>query len=256
MGNKRLDCAIKAIKTAGDYLKEQFLKRHDVLFKKDKTILLNEDLKTEEILITSISRHFPSDSFFTEEQDTKIVSDYIWVIDPLCGSYSYLRGVETWSLSIALVSDNSYVIGVVYQPLLNNLFFSQKGKGAHMNGKKIQTSDVKKISNAFVSIEHGVFKSDKIGVAGLIEDIKRLRVGHGSGAELSYVAAGFLDAVIKTDQTLEHFAGGSAILEEAGGRFVDFTGSRVAVHFNKNKKIDYIACNQYLVNKLLSYVYD
>ena len=71
--------------------------------------------------------------------------------------------------------------------------------------------------DAFISIEHGVFNNKKFRLEKLIADMKRLRVGHGSGGELSYVVAGFLDAVVKTDQVLMHFAGGRAIVEEAGG---------------------------------------
>ena len=89
----------------------------------------------------------------------------------------------------------------------------------------------------------------------IIADMKRLRVGHGSGGELSYVAAGFLDAVIKTDQALMHFAGGRAVLEGAGGIFVDFTGHPAPTYFDKNKSINYIACsNITFANEILSYL--
>lgn len=121
----RLQVITKAIIEAGDYLKNNFHKRHQVSWKKDETVLLGEDMKAEEILMKGIRNFFPSDSFLTEEQDTTITSDDIWVFDPLCGSYSYLRGVETWSLSAALIHDDQYKIGVVYQPLLNNLFTSE-----------------------------------------------------------------------------------------------------------------------------------
>lgn len=252
---QRLEIAIKAVTRAGNYLKEEFHKRHQVSFKADHSVLLGEDLKSEEILMSEIGKVFPGDSFLTEERETEIKSDKIWVFDPICGSYSYLRGVETWSLSAGLVIENQYLIGVVYQPLLGNLFFSQKGKGAFMNNQPIQPSKISKISEAFVAVESDVFKTDKVDLRKLGKDVYRLRVGHGSGGELSYVACGFLDGLIKTNQALMHFAGGRAILEEAGGVFLDFSGQPVPTFLDRNKTTDYLACNKYLASELLKYVF-
>src|SRR3989338_11697448 len=111
--DERLQVGIKAVTTAGDYLRGQFPKKHRVSLKKDKTVLLDEDLKSEEILLSTISKALPQDSFLTEERDTTITTDNIWVFDPLCESYSYLRGVETWSISVAFISENKYQVGIV-----------------------------------------------------------------------------------------------------------------------------------------------
>ena len=252
---ERLKVGIAAVTKAGEYLREQFLKEHQVSLKKDKTVLLGEDLKSEEMLLSTLHKAFPNDSFLTEERDTSITTDSIWVFDPLCGSYSYLRGVETWSLSAAFIAENKYKIGIVYQPYSKNLYFSQQGKGAFMNKQKITSSRVTKVEDAFISIEHGVFNNEKVPLKRLIADMKRLRVGHGSGGELSYVAAGFLDAVIKTDQALMHFAGGRAIMEEAGGVFVDFIGNPAPTFIDKNKTINYIAASNIdLAKEIIGYI--
>lgn len=250
--DKRVEVGLEAIKQAGNYLRSQFLKKHRVSNKKDLTVQLHEDLKSEEILLSLISKAFPKDSFFTEERDMKLNEDSVWIIDPLCGSYSYLRGVETWSISLAYYSDNRLQFGVVYQPYLVNVFYGVMGWGAFMNGQPIQPSKIKDIKNAFISIEHGVFNNRGVNLEKLISEMKRLRVGHGSGGELSYVASGFLDAVIKTDQTLMHFAGGRAIIEAAGGVFNDFSNNEAPIIFDKNKKINYIAAsNKHLVSEIL-----
>ncbi|MFC1647112.1 inositol monophosphatase family protein [Patescibacteria group bacterium] len=251
--DKRLIVAKKVILKAGDYLNNRFYKKHSQLRKKDNTTLLEEDLKSEEILMGGIHKYFPSDSFFSEETETEIKSDFVWVIDPLCGTYSYLRGVETWSLSVALVENNEYLLGVVYQPVLGNLFYAQIGSGAYKNNEQIHVSKVKNLSESFISFEHAVFGSGKINTQRLISDIKRIRVGHGTGSELSYVAAGHLDAVIKTDQELMHFAGGRVILEAAGGAFINFQGNNVRTFLDRNKKVNYIATNKHLQRKLLEY---
>lgn len=255
--DKRLAVGIEAVTKAGDYLRGQFLKKHRVSLKSDQTVLLGEDLRSEEILLSTISKAFPQDSFLTEERDTTISTNNIWVFDPLCGSYSYLRGVETWSISAAFISENKYEIGVVYQPYTQNLYSAKFGKGALMNKQKIKPSKTASVKNAFISIEHGVFNNQTVKLKRLLQDMKRLRVGHGSGGELSYVAAGFLDAVIKTDQTLMHFAGGRAVLEASGGVFVDFSGNPAPTFIDKNKSTHYIACaNITLAMEIISYLYE
>src|SRR4030043_1370811 len=116
--DRRIETAKLAVMSAGKYLIDRFHKRHDTSTKEDNTVLLNEDIESENIIMDTIFKKFPSESFFTEESETKIESEYVWVIDPLCGSYSYLRGVETWSISLALISNDVYLLGAVYQPLL------------------------------------------------------------------------------------------------------------------------------------------
>lgn len=249
----RLSIGAHAVLEAGKYLKNRFHTRHDVSWKEDKTVLLGEDLKSDEMLREAIHAALPSDSFFTEESSVETVGNNIWIIDPLCGSLSYLRGIETWSISVAYVENGQYQLGVVYVPLLDYLFTSEKGNGAYLNKKRIEPSKTSSLADAFVSVEHGVFTSGKYDIMKLIPSIKRIRVGHGSGGELGYVAAGYLDALIKTDQTIEHFSGGRAILEEAGGLFMDFSGEPAPIILNKESKIDYIACTPALKNSLLAF---
>ncbi len=252
--SQRLKTAVEAVQQASHYLVSQFHQRHQVSLKEDQTVLLGEDLESEEILMSVIAEAFPSDSFFTEERETEISSDMVWVFDPICGSYSYLRGVDTWSVSVALVANGEYLLGVVAQPLLGNIYHCEQGQGVFKNNQPVFHSKINAMKDAYMSVEHGVFKSSKYNLVQLIKDIKRIRVGHGSGGELAYVASGALDAVIKTDQTLMHFAGGRALVEEAGSMFIDFDGQKVPTYFDKNKKVDYIACTPELSQNLLSYV--
>lgn len=252
--DQRLKVGLEAIKESGDFLNTCFYNKHNYSIKKDSTVLIDEDIKSENIIINRIKKNFPQDTFISEEKITEFNKNSVWIIDPLCGSYSYLRGVETWSVSIAYLSKNRLIFGIVNQPYLNNIFYGYIGKGAFLNDKPVKPSNTHDVGKAFVSIEHGVFNDDRVNLKSLIKTIKRLRVGHGSGGELSYVASGYLDAVIKTKQTLMHFAGGQAIIEAAGGVFLNFKGENAPICFDRNKKIDYIACsNIVLAKKILKY---
>jgi myo-inositol-1(or 4)-monophosphatase len=254
ISDKRLDIAKIAIEKAGTYLMDNFLKSHILKIKSDNTSQLKEDIRSENIIIDLIHKSFPNDSFLAEEREQTINSDYVWVIDPLCGTLSYYRGIETWSISIALIFNHQYKYGLVYQPILNNLTIGIVGEGAFCNGRNLELSTTNQLQKSFVSVEHNVLIDGKVDILRLARDIKRLRIGHGSGNELAYIAGGQLDALIKTSQSPEHYSGGRVILESVGGVFVDFQGHKIPVILDKNVKIDYIATNKYLLDKLLLYI--
>jgi myo-inositol-1(or 4)-monophosphatase len=228
--SKELLVAVDAVNQAGEVLLDRFNRLHEFKLKEDNTEQLPEDIMSEKILVNSISGNFPKDIILTEESNPDIKeSSRVWIFDPICGSYSYLRGVETWSISMALVSEGAFKVGVVYIPLLDLLFSAEAGKGLFLNGNKIENNQFNHINNAFISVEHAVFNSGKINILKLIKDIKRIRVGHGSGQELAYVASGRLDALIKTDQTAVHYSGGRALVEISGAKFYDFSGKRTVI---------------------------
>jgi myo-inositol-1(or 4)-monophosphatase len=238
----RIELAKEIIIKAGSYLKNEFLKRQGkVKIKSDGSVLLTEDQASENIILSPINEFFPADTILSEETPSEKKSDHVWIIDPLCGSYSYLRGVETWSISLALVHDGVYEAGLVYQPLLETFFIGIKGDGVYRNDVPVAPSLAGSLTGSFISIEHNAISDPKINFPNLIGKIKRLRVAHGSGMELAYVASGSLEAVIKTGQTAEHYSGGRALVEMAGGVFVDLDGEKLPVITDRKTKIDYIA---------------
>ena len=251
-----LQVAVTVVNKAGTMLARRFNSLHSYTLKKDSTELLPEDMLSEKILAEAIAKNFPSDGILSEESNFKVNNiDRIWIFDPICGSYSYLRGVETWSVSLALVENGAYKIGVVYIPLLNLLFSAEANLGLFLNGTRVNQPGLNNLKNSFISVEHAVFNSGKLDILKLVKDIKRIRVAHGSGAELAYVASGRLDALIKTDQTAVHYSGGRALVEIAGAKFCDFSGKRARVITDNREKVDYIAVRgERLLEEILGYV--
>jgi len=143
---------------------------------------------------------------------------YSWVVDPLCGSIPYARGVADFIVSVCLMEGRSRKIGVVYDPVRDELFSAVRGQGARLNGRPIAPSAIRVLAKAYVSVEHKVFRI----IAGnktrkLAQAIQRLRVAGTCGLELCYVACGRVDALIKMNQPLYDYAAGALILSESLG---------------------------------------
>jgi fructose-1,6-bisphosphatase/inositol monophosphatase family enzyme/hydroxymethylpyrimidine pyrophosphatase-like HAD family hydrolase len=166
----------------------------------------------------------PSKSVCFEIHPAKAIPDdwekYSWIIDPLCGSIPYARGVADFIVSISLMQGREPKIGVVYDPVRNEMFSALKGIGAWLNGKPIQPSTTThrdfEEKKTYVSIEHKVLRS----VSGkqtqqFSQKIGRIRVAGTCGLELCYVACGRLDALIKLEQPSYDYAAGALILSEA-----------------------------------------
>lgn len=147
---------------------------------------------------------------------------YSWVVDPLCGSIPYARGVADFIISVCLMEGDELKIGVVYDPVRDELFSAVKGMGALLNGKAIQPSSTTledfQEKRTYVSIEHKVFRNIPGNMTqDLCRKTGRIRVAGTCGLELCYVACGRVDALIKLKQPLYDYAAGVVILSEALG---------------------------------------
>jgi len=138
--------------------------------------------------------------------------------DPLCGSIPFAHGIPDFIVSIALLYKTEVVIGMVYDPSRNELFHAKKGEGAFMNDTPIHPSSTTRVDRAMVSIEHEIYrKAPPEKVQELARSILRSRTAGTCGLELSYVACGRLDAMLKVDQAFYDYIAGSFILQQAGG---------------------------------------
>ena len=230
--NKFKTIAIKAVKKSGRILIEKYkqFNRINVKLKSLHEIVTADDLLSESIIIQEIKKNFPSHAILSEEKGrNKKKSDYLWIIDPIDGTTNFSMHNPLWSISIGLAYKNEIIIGVVYAPILNEIFTAVKNKGTYLNGKKIKVSKVStgKILNTFC---HG----------NKIKDIKRAikyytkqKLQHldcrqlGSAAlELSYVACGRIESIAIPGVNSYDVAAGVLMVREAGGRVTDFRGNK------------------------------
>ncbi len=146
--------ALQVALQAGELLQAGFGTHFHIENKEGKHNLVTEyDHKSEDLILTILEDHFPEDGFLSEEKGNvkEGTSGYEWVIDPLDGTVNFAHGIPMFSVSIGLRKGKEIVFGVIFQPITNELFTSEKGKGAYLNGKKLHVSKTKKFADSFVS---------------------------------------------------------------------------------------------------------
>ncbi len=210
--------------------------------------------KTSEILIKkSIQANYPNHSILSEETGyMEKDPNFLWIVDPLDGSGNFVNGNPFFSVSIAFMQNQKLEVGAIYFPVLNELFFAQKNKGAFLNGRKIKVSKVKSLEKSYLVTCEGGEKSKKRKaklysiLASKAIDIRKL----GSGSlECAWVASGRADAYITFKIPPWDVAAGILLVKEAGGSISDFKGNEW-----KLRKTDLIVSNGKIHEKILKLV--
>lgn len=199
-----------------------------VEYKSVRDLVTPVDRKVEDFLRAAIGRRFPEHGIVGEERGTsKGSGDSCWVLDPIDGTTSYVHGLPGYTVSIALQRAGATVAGVVYAPVLDQMFSALQGEGASLNGRGIRVSGRSLLSRAVVTTGFGCSRDglDTDGlarfgrVAAQARDIRR----HGSAAlDLAWVAAGKLDGYWESGLNLHDIAAGVLLVTEAGGRVTDY----------------------------------
>jgi len=229
--------AIEAALKSGHFIKSSLGKIKAVSYKGAKNIVTNVDKKAEEIIIDRILSDFPGHSVLSEEMGAKDSgSAFKWLIDPLDGTSNFSRGFPFFAVSIGLEKKGRIILGVVYDPVRDELFFAEEGMGAYLNNKRITVSRTKRLSDAFLATG---FAYEKTKIRDNIKYFKSFLLScfavrrPGSAAlDFSYVACGRLDGFWELYLNPWDCAAGSLIVKEAGGRVTRFDGSGYS-HYDK-----------------------
>ena len=225
--------ATQAALKAGELLRKGFGNNCKVHSKEGKQNLVTEyDKAAEDCIIAFLLSHFPKHRFLAEEsgESGHKKGEVIWIIDPLDGTVNFAHHIPIFSISIAAAVANEIVTGVIYQPMLGELFIAQKDDGAYLNGTRLQVSSCNTHEEAIVATGfpynidenplHCLETFVKISKFGI--PIRRL----GSAAiDLAYLAAGRFDAYWEVDLNPWDMAAGKLLVEEAGGRISRYNGT-------------------------------
>jgi myo-inositol-1(or 4)-monophosphatase len=218
-----LNTAIIASKEAGRLSLEFFNKEKVINFKENGEIVTDMDLIVEKAIKSIIRKKFPDHSFLTEEEgEENNDSEYLWVIDPIDGTFNYSRGISPYCISIALLRNREIILGVVYNPVTNELFRAEKGKGAFLNDSLIKVSEIKNLSKSLIYSSE-LSKINRY-ISSLIKSVGRLRVTSASAYEICLVACGKVEGFIKKTDYFWN-AASYLIVKEAGGCISDFRGN-------------------------------
>lgn len=188
------------------------------------------DKEAEKAIIKGLSKILPGAGFIGEEGTSDFQSETTnWIIDPLDGTTNFIHGLPPFAISIALLHEGHILIGVVHELNLKECFYSWKGGGAYCNGKPVNVSPVKSVSNSLLAtgFPYQDFGKMDIYLAILKELMQKshgLRRLGSAATDLAYVACGRFEAFYEYNLNPWDVAGGILLVEEAGGKVTDFTG--------------------------------
>jgi len=217
-----LDAAENAARAAGKLLRENFQRQLRVKSMAAHDIKLEIDVQAQELIGKLLLEEFPAHALYGEEG---IVgdqsSDHQWIVDPLDGTVNYFYGIPHFCVSIALRLHKKLVVGVIYDPIRNEMWTGQRDEVSTLNGTPIHVSGRADLAEAVISI--GLAKTGETIntnfplLQQMIHRVRKCRVLGSAALDMAYVACGRLDAYVETGISLWDIAAGLLLVENAGG---------------------------------------
>ncbi len=235
-----LNLMIKACEKASKVIIRDFgeLENLQVSKKGPKDFVTKTDKRVEKILIEELSKSKKNFSFITEESG-KILNknkDVYWVIDPIDGTTNFLHGVPHFAISVALQIENEIIIGLILDPIKNEIFYAEKDNGSFVNNSRVRVSNKSNLDDC-------LFASNNDGIKSIHPKLNLRNTGCAA-LDLAYVGCGRLDGYFHNNINLWDVAAGKIIIEEAGGQVND-------IYNYKINKIDIRASNSNIFDKML-----
>jgi myo-inositol-1(or 4)-monophosphatase len=204
------------------------LKKGDIQRKSYSHFVTKADKEAEEFIISKLQRSFPGVGICSEEGDA-IAGNGRFIVDPLDGTHNFMHGIARFCVSIAYEENSEIKVGVVYEPIKDEIFSAEKGNGAFLNGVKIKHSEQKDIDRALVTIGIPASAYERRGkimdaLKNLILEVNSIRIFGAAALQLAEVAAGRIDGDIGFALSPWDVAAGWILVEEADGVITDEMG--------------------------------
>ncbi|MFD2115382.1 inositol monophosphatase family protein [Paenibacillus yanchengensis] len=233
-----INCAAKA----GEWIATKLGNYAQLEQKSSSQDLVTEvDKGSERLIRKLIATHFPTHAFLGEEGVTAGAAaaiealdavkdqEYVWIVDPIDGTTNFVHGFPFFCVSIALAHHGEVIVGVVYDPIKDELFVAEKGKGAYVHGKLMQVSKEADLNNSLIATgfpadtTHALPRNMK-GLQHLIPQVRNVRVAGSAALHLAYVAAGRLSGFWEIGLNSWDMAAGVLLVKESGGTVTDVSG--------------------------------
>jgi len=231
---RELTVAVRAAKQAGSYLLKQYHSPAKIRFthKTVHELVTKHDKRSEKMIMEILSKNFDY-SMVTEESGTHDTdSEYTWFIDPIDGTTNFIHKYPYFSVSIGLAHKDAIILGVVYNPVRNELFYAVKGKGAFLNDRRIKVSSTSRIQDAILHFGFGYVKGkeldSQIRTLGKVKKrVHGIRRGGSAALDMCYVAVGRVDGFYEKGINMYDIAAAKIVVEEAGGQVSMMDGKRI-----------------------------
>ncbi len=232
--NPMLNIAVRAARRAGNILIQGFERRDEIETSSKSTndYVTNFDKASEKTIVETIRVAYPDHTIITEESGLLSGKDgeVQWIIDPLDGTTNFIKGFPHFSISIAVRVKNRTEVAVVYDPITNELFTAQRGKGAKLNEVRLRVSNLRELKGTILATgfpfkRPHLMPTQFAMMANLVKDCADFRRTGSAALDLCYVAANRVDGYFEADIKPWDIAAGDLIVREAGGLICDFNGT-------------------------------
>ena len=231
-GEEFLTTAVTAARISGDIILKNLgrLSTSDIQSKQTFDFVTKVDRWSEAVIMKTIREKFPHHLFLSEETlQQKGNGDYRWIIDPLDGTTNFIHGFPVFSVSVALEYKKEIILGVVFDPLRDELFHATKGSGTYLNNTKVRVSDTKTFENSLIATGFPFRKKEMIdhyldAFKHIFEKVSDIRRAGSAAIDLPYIAAGRVEGFFELNLSPWDIAAGSLLITEAGGSITDFEG--------------------------------
>ena len=219
---------------AGALLLNYFARRVEVQYKGDVDLVTVADREAEKLIIDRLRARWPRHDVIGEEGTRhESGSDFLWYVDPLDGTTNFAHSFPVFCISIGLEHQGKLIAGVIYDPMRDELFAAERGKGAYLNQRRMKVSQIANLSEALVATGFPSHKRHKNPNIHFYHQITLRTHGvrrAGSAAlDLAYVAAGRVDGFWEFNLNAWDVAAGVLLVEEAGGRVTRFDGQPFSI---------------------------
>ncbi|MCW8845597.1 MAG: inositol-phosphate phosphatase [Gammaproteobacteria bacterium] len=225
--SEHLSIALKAAEAAAAVIMKYYQRQIQVQTKSDFSPVTIADIESEKVIRKIISDAFPAHGFYGEETGQQdIHAEFLWLVDPIDGTKSFVREYPFFSTQIALMKEGELVLGVSSAPAFKELAWAEVGTGAFLNHKPLRVSDIKTIEECTLStgnLKSMASSDDWSALGSLVSRVNRNR-GYGDFYHYHLLASGKIDVVLESDVNILDIAATAVIVREAGGIFTDLQG--------------------------------
>ena len=225
----------KAAKKAGKILVRDFgeIENLQIESKSIGDFVTNADIKVEKSILETLRYYYPNYTYITEESGKHEGDDNIIIIDPIDGTSNFIHGIPHVGIIIAKMTNKEITDGIIYNPILNEFFWSSKGKGSWCNDRRLRVSNRSKLTDCLIgtglSFGERIYKNYLSEVDEILKNTAGIRRLGSAGLDLAYVASGKLDGFWEKNLNLWDICSGVLLVQEAGGRISNMNGENWSV---------------------------
>ena len=228
----RLDAALAAASTASTIIRTHYAGAVTARAKADGSPVTDADIEAERAIRAHVEALFPGDGFYGEESAAeRLDAEHLWLVDPIDGTKSFVRGYPMFSTQIAVMRRGRLELGVSSAPAYGETAWAERGAGAFQDGARLAVSRIARLDQATLSTGNlrSLANGPRWAAFGrLVARLDRIR-GFGDFLHYHLLAAGKIDAVLESDIHILDIAALTVIVEEAGGRVTDLEGAPIGL---------------------------